>query len=89
MRAGVLIVAFAGCAVALAEALAMGAPNMNDPYTWLEDVHGAKALDWVQSENRKSLALLKGDPRYQAHFDTILSILDAQDRIPLGALDHG
>lgn len=60
----------------------------DDPYVWLEDVHGAKPLEWVHAHNEKALALLKSDPRYHEHFDTILSILDATDRIPFGTLDH-
>src|SRR6185437_7379044 len=61
----------------------------NDPYTWLEDVHGAKPLQWVADQNKKSLGTLKADPRYQKNYDNILSVLDATDRIPFGSLDHG
>src|SRR3569832_2246374 len=31
----------------------------NDPYAWLEDVHGAKPLAWVAEQNKKSLSVLK------------------------------
>lgn len=62
---------------------------MDDPYLWLEEVHGAKALGWVKEQNEKSLAVLKADPRYQEHYNSILQVLDAQDRIPLGVLRHG
>src|ERR1700761_3479183 len=61
----------------------------NDPYLWLEDVHGAKPLAWVAEQNKKSLGILKGDPRYGKNYDSILSVLDATDRIPFGTLDHG
>ena len=66
----------------------MGETNVNDPYVWLEDVHGEKSLQWVHAQNEKALKLLKADPRYQAHYDTILGFLDAQDRVPLAGLDH-
>ena len=59
-----------------------------DPYLWLEDVHGAKALEWVKAQNEKSLAILKSDPDYQKDYDAILRVLDATDRIPYGELDH-
>src|ERR1043166_1475037 len=59
-----------------------------DPYLWLEDVHGAKPLAWVKEQNAHSLAILKGDPDYQKNYDAILSVLDASDRIPMGRLDH-
>lgn len=61
----------------------------DDPYVWLEDVHGQKPLDWVRHQNAGATALLKTDPRYKANYDSILEILDASDRIPTGTLDHG
>jgi prolyl oligopeptidase len=61
----------------------------DDPYVWLEDVHGAKPLAWVAGENAKALVPLKADPRYQKNYDSILQVLDATDRIPMGGLSHG
>ncbi|HEX5421456.1 MAG TPA: S9 family peptidase, partial [Gammaproteobacteria bacterium] len=61
----------------------------NDPYVWLEDVHGAKPLEWVAEQNEKSLRVLKADPRYEENYSSILSVLDASDRIPFGSLYHG
>jgi prolyl oligopeptidase len=63
--------------------------SLGDPYAWLEDVHGAKPLAWVAEQNEKSLGPLKADPRYAKNYDSILSVLDATDRIPFGSLDHG
>ena len=59
---------------------------MDDPYVWLEDVHGAKPLAWAKEHNAKSLGPLKADPRYQKNYDSVLEVLDATDRIPMGAL---
>ena len=61
---------------------------VEDPYIWLEDIHGAKPLAWVEEQNKKSLGVLKTDPRYQSNYDSILKVLDAADRIPYGDLDH-
>ncbi|HEX4270615.1 MAG TPA: prolyl oligopeptidase family serine peptidase [Rhizomicrobium sp.] len=61
----------------------------DDPYAWLEDVHGAKPLAWVKDQNARSLAPLKADPRYQKNYDSILQVMDATDRIPMGSLRHG
>ena len=61
----------------------------DDPYAWLEEVHGQKQLAWVKEQNAKSLGLLKADPRYQKNYDSILEVLDATDRIPMGNLSHG
>lgn len=60
-----------------------------DPYAWLEDVHGEKPLAWVKEQNAASLGRLKADPRYQKDYDSILEVLDAADRIPMGSLSHG
>ena len=62
--------------------------NGVDPYLWLEDVHGEKPLAWVREQNARSMAVLKKDPDYQPYYDTILSVLDATDRVPYGNLDH-
>ncbi|MBV9330194.1 MAG: S9 family peptidase, partial [Alphaproteobacteria bacterium] len=75
-------------ALAAASLVCAKGTSVDDPYLWLEEVHGAKPLAWVADENRKSLAELKSDPRYQEHYDSILKLLDATDRIPFGALDH-
>jgi Serine proteases of the peptidase family S9A len=86
-RAAALIFAvFAATAPGLA---ADQGNHMNDPYIWLEAVHGEKPLAWVKEQNAKSLGLLKASPDYQKNYDFILSVLDAKDRIPYGGLDHG
>jgi prolyl oligopeptidase len=61
----------------------------NDPYLWLADIHGARALAWAKEQTAKSDAQLKSDPMYRLTHDTILRELDVQDRIPLAKLDHG
>jgi prolyl oligopeptidase len=77
-----------GCIVA-SEALGMSTESNSDPYAWLEDVHGAKSLSWVAEHNATSLGPLKADPRYLKDYDSILEVLDAADRIPMGRLSHG
>lgn len=62
---------------------------MDDPYAWLEDVHGAKPLAWVAEQNARATGVLKADPSYQKDYDAVLKILDATDRIPYPAVDHG
>jgi len=57
-----------------------------DPYLWLEDVHGEKALAWVEQQNARSLPVLKGDPRYAALHEEALKIVNATDRIPTPSL---
>jgi len=56
-----------------------GAP---DPFSWLEDIHGAPALAWVDEQNRRTAAVLEADPRYATFHREALAIFTAQDRIP-------
>ena len=49
-----------------------------DPYLWLEDVQGEKALNWVRERNRESRAVLEKHPRFEAMRARILDILDSK-----------
>src|SRR5437763_943272 len=60
------------------------AADIDDPYLWLEDIHGAKALAWAEEQNAATFKRLKADPDYQRNYDAVLSVLDATDRIPTG-----
>ena len=55
--------------------------NADDPFLWLEEVEGEKALGWVKSQNDRSLKLLQADPRYADLEAKALAILEARDRI--------
>lgn len=59
-----------------------------DPYLWLEDVEGAKALAWVTAENAKTMAVID-TPRYRELKADALAILTAKDRIPAPAWRSG
>ena len=54
-----------------------------DDHLALEQVDGAEAMAFVAEENRKSLAALTGDPRYETFREEALAILTAEDRIPM------
>ncbi len=76
-------------AAALMAASQAGAKSVNttsDEWAWLEDVHGARQLDWVKAQNEVALKTLKADPDYQKDYDQILAVLDATDRIPYVSL---
>jgi prolyl oligopeptidase len=57
-------------------------PPADDPYLWLEDVTGDKALDWVRAQNARSQAELEAAPGFGALRDRLLAIYDSKDRIP-------
>ncbi|HTY64632.1 MAG TPA: prolyl oligopeptidase family serine peptidase [Acidobacteriota bacterium] len=57
-------------------------PAPQDPYLWLEDITGPKALDWVKARNAEStkeLAEARGFADLKAD---LLKILDSKERIP-------
>jgi len=60
-----------------------------DPYLWLEDVGGPRAMDWVRTENARSLAVLQADPHYKPFLAQALEVAEATDRIPLPELLAG
>jgi len=60
-----------------------------DPFLWLEEMEGARALAWVKSENAKTLGVVQRDPRFAALYVDAYEIASAQDRIPSPSLLHG
>ncbi|MGH6909109.1 MAG: S9 family peptidase, partial [Phenylobacterium sp.] len=61
----------------------MGAgPITSDPYTYMEEAEGAKALAFAKAENDRSLPQLQNDPRYAGLYADALKIVTAKDRIP-------
>lgn len=65
------------------------AATADDPYIWLEDVSGQRAMDWVNSHNAKTQKVLEADPRYQQYYKEALDIAQAKDRIPVGSFRGG
>ncbi|MBI3368972.1 MAG: S9 family peptidase [Burkholderiales bacterium] len=54
----------------------------DDPYLWLEDVQGEKALSWVRERNAESRKVLEATPGFEANRTRIKAILDSKERIP-------
>src|SRR5277367_2850016 len=88
----------AGLTAVLGSAVTLGAQSVQtkettagsttDQYLWLEDIHGAKSLEWVKAQNAKSIAVLQADPDYAKDYAAILKVMDATDRIPFGGVNH-
>jgi prolyl oligopeptidase len=53
-----------------------------DPYLWLEDVEGEKALDWVRAQNAASKDSLESLEGFAQLRDDLRAILDSNDKIP-------
>jgi prolyl oligopeptidase len=60
----------------------MSATIAEDPFVWLEQVDGERAMEWVRAENARTAAVLEKDPRYARLFKEALEIAEAKDRIP-------
>ena len=54
----------------------------NDPYLWMEEIEGTRAMDWAKAQNGKTLPVLQGDKRYADLEAKALAILNAKDRVP-------
>lgn len=52
-----------------------------DPYLWLEEVEGERALDWVRARNVESESSLFTRPEFERIRADTLSVLEADDRI--------
>ena len=64
-------------------ALVKAAPAADDdPFLWLEDVEGEKALSWAKAQSAKTVALLEAQPEYEPIYDRTLQILDSKEKIP-------
>jgi prolyl oligopeptidase len=58
----------------------LAAPD-DDPYLWLEDIEGERALDFVARQNRLTLEKF-GTAEFAADRDTLAAIYDRPDNIP-------
>ena len=52
-----------------------------DPYLWLEDVEGAKQLEWVREQN-KSVEKYTQTPEFKRLQSDILAMMDSKEKIP-------
>jgi prolyl oligopeptidase len=67
----------------------LAAEQAADPFMWLEEIEGAKALDWARAENARSLPVLEGDARFAVMRAEARSILTSPARIPTGSIHAG
>ncbi|HEU4622856.1 MAG TPA: prolyl oligopeptidase family serine peptidase [Burkholderiaceae bacterium] len=55
---------------------------IDDPYLWLEEVQGARALEFVAEANARTTRALESTPTFEALRREILEVLDSRERIP-------
>jgi len=80
MRSVILLACCAAFLPARAPAQAAKADS-TDPYLWLEDVNGDRAMAWVKAENAKTAAVLEKDPRWDGIYKAALAMAQAKDRL--------
>ena len=68
-----------------ADARASSTPD--DPFLWLEEIHGDRALAWVRAENERTLGRSPDEARAQLTGE-LLEVLESDERIPYVAR-HG
>src|SRR5690606_29926857 len=83
-QAGRALIASVLLALALPAATAQQKESSNvvDPYLWLEDVTGDKALDWARAQNARTDAELAAGPEFATLKSEVLAILDSDAKIP-------
>jgi prolyl oligopeptidase len=57
------------------------AAQQPDPFIWLEEVEGRRALEWVETRNAATVASLSMHPSFAPIFERTVEILDSSDRI--------
>ncbi len=71
----------AGCAPVAKKPAAPPLPP-EDPWAWLEDIHGDKSMAWVEPQNAKTRAAFAASPQFEATRKGILEVLDSDAKIP-------
>ena len=56
--------------------------DATDPYLWLEEIDGTRALDWVRAQNAATERKLATQPLYQELRREALAALDSPSRLP-------
>ena len=53
----------------------------DDPYLWLEEIDGERALAWVAGQTARTLAAF-GGPAFERDRDALAAMWDRKDKIP-------
>jgi len=54
----------------------------DDPFLWLEDIHGTRSMTWVKAENAETARQFLDNAEFTKTRDSILEVLDSDARIP-------
>ena len=77
------LIVFGSLAISFA-ALPLGAQTIqDDPYQWLEKLDSKESMQWVNTENAKTLGVLEKDKRFAGFYRDALALAETQDRIAM------
>ncbi|ANP44673.1 prolyl oligopeptidase family serine peptidase [Candidatus Viadribacter manganicus] len=81
----------AACSSTSTTTVTASSPTMTgeDPYLWLEDIEGDRALSWVREQNARSLPQLENDPRFGQLLTDATALANSRDRLPTGGIFEG
>ncbi len=65
-----------------ASTLANAQAPADDPYLWLEDVTGDRAMAWVKEQNAKSRPAIESDAGFKPLLEALTAITTSRERIP-------
>ena len=57
-----------------------------DPYLWLEEVEGQKALEWASAKSAADTAVLEAVPEFEPIYTRLVEIYNSRERIPSPAI---
>src|SRR5258705_10691812 len=57
-------------------------PDAADPFLWLEEVEGARAVEWGRAESAKTSGVLDHDPHFPVFCKEALALSESADRTP-------
>ena len=61
----------------------------SDPFAWLEEPQGERALAWVRAQNEHTLGVLKADPRFSRYHASALELAQGKYRLAASNLYTG
>ena len=72
-----------------AQVVASSVAEQPDKYVWLEDVNGAKPMDWVKAENERTAKVLEADPRFAPFQADAVRVLESPERLAIPDFREG